>query len=56
VKIGGDIEVKVVDIKSDHVRLGFTAPQDVTVHRSEVWEQVNKIPLQHFTSDVPLEY
>jgi len=37
IKIGDDIEVTVVDVRGDKVRLGINAPSDVSVHRKEVW-------------------
>jgi carbon storage regulator len=33
----GEIEVKVVEVRGDKVRLGIEAPGDVPVHRREVW-------------------
>jgi cytosine deaminase len=39
VVIGCDIEVKVVDIRGDHVRLGFTAPRSMTIDRMEIFQQ-----------------
>lgn len=38
VMLGDDIEVMVVDIRGDKVRLGFRAPRSLPVHRREVWE------------------
>lgn len=35
--IGDAIEVKVLDIRGDRVRLGVIAPDDVTIHRKEVY-------------------
>lgn len=40
VRIGDDITVTVVDIRGDKVRLAFNAPQDVTVHRQEVYDAI----------------
>ena len=37
--IGHDIEVKVVDIRGDKVRLGFSAPPSVQVNRKEIFLQ-----------------
>lgn len=42
IKIGDDIEITVVDIRGDKVRLGITAPRSVTVHRKEVYEAIQK--------------
>ena len=40
--IGDDIEITVVDIRGDRVRLGITAPQSVSVHRKEVYEAIRR--------------
>lgn len=42
IKIGDDIEVTVVDIRGDKVRLGINAPKSVSVHRKEVYEAIQK--------------
>lgn len=38
--IGEIIEVIVVDIRGDKVRLGITAPKEIKVYREEVYERV----------------
>jgi len=38
--IGNGIEVRVVRIGKDGVRIGITAPPDVPVHRSEIYRLV----------------
>ena len=40
IMIGDDIEITVVDIKGDTVRIGIAAPRHVTVHRKEVYEAI----------------
>lgn len=40
--IGDDIVVTIVDIRGDKVRLGINAPQDVPVHRQEVFEAIKR--------------
>jgi carbon storage regulator len=42
IMIGDDIEVTVVDIRGDKVRLGISAPKAVAVHRKEVYEAIRK--------------
>jgi cytosine/creatinine deaminase len=39
VMIGDEVEVKVVDIRGDKVRLGFVAPANVAVDRKEIFHQ-----------------
>lgn len=38
--IDGGIEIVVVEIRGDKVRLGFNAPRDVSVHRKEVADAI----------------
>src|SRR6185437_2336372 len=40
--IGDDVEVTVVDIRGDKVRVGINAPRSVTVHRKEVYDAVKR--------------
>ncbi len=40
VMIGDEVEVCLLEIKGDKVRLGIRAPRSVTVHRKEVYEEM----------------
>lgn len=42
IMIGDDIEITVVDIKGDTVRLGISAPRAIAVHRKEVYEAIQQ--------------
>ncbi len=42
IMIGDDVEIVVVGIHGDKVRLGINAPRTVTAHRKEVWEAIRK--------------
>ncbi len=42
IMIGDHIEVTVVDVRGDKVRLGINAPTSVAVHRKEVYDAIKK--------------
>jgi len=54
--IGDDVEVVVLEVRGEQVRLGIKAPKDVTVHRKEIYEQIqdeNKGAADVRPEDVP---
>ena len=42
IMIGDEIEITVVDIRGDKVRLGITAPTRIAVHRKEVYDAIRQ--------------
>jgi carbon storage regulator len=42
IMIGDDVEVTIVDVRGDKVRLGITAPKNIPVHRREVYEAIKR--------------
>ncbi|MBP3889443.1 MAG: carbon storage regulator CsrA [Cellulosilyticum sp.] len=41
--IDGNIEITVLEIKGDKVKLGISAPCDKTIYRKEVYVQMSKV-------------
>lgn len=41
IMVGEDVEVRILNIQGNKVRLGITAPRSVPVHRKEVYEAIH---------------
>ena len=57
IMIGDGIEIRIVDIKGDQVKIGINAPKQVAVYRKEVYDEIiaqniaasgTSIDLSHF--------
>ncbi len=42
ITIGDDIEVIVLRAKGNQIRLGIKAPDDVEIHREEIYERIQQ--------------
>lgn len=42
VVIGDDIEITILGVKGNQVRVGVKAPRDVAVHREEILERIRR--------------
>lgn len=40
--IGDNIEVKIVEVKGEYVKLGINAPKEIPVHRREIYEAIQR--------------
>ena len=45
--IGDDVEITIVDVRGDKVRLGINAPREISVHRKEVYEAIQREKAQN---------
>lgn len=44
--IGNNIEVKVLAVRGEQVSIGFSAPDDVSIYRKEVYDAIQKENLE----------
>jgi carbon storage regulator (csrA) len=40
--ISDNIEIKIVEVRGEQVKLGITAPRDISVHRKEIYESIHE--------------
>ncbi|MDP4179497.1 MAG: carbon storage regulator CsrA [Bacillota bacterium] len=38
--IGDNIEITIVDVQGDQVRIGINAPKNITIHRKEIYQEI----------------
>lgn len=46
IMIGDDVEVVVVEVKGDQIKLGVRAPRSLSVHRAEVYNNMKEQNIQ----------
>lgn len=55
IMIGNDIEITILDVKGDQVKIGITAPKAIPVYRKEIYVQIQSVNKEAVDSDVSLE-
>lgn len=53
IMIGNDIEVTILDIRNDQVKIGIRAPKDVGIYRKEIYLQIQEENKQAVETEVP---
>ena len=49
--VGDDIEITILEIDRDHVKLGINAPKSVKVYRRELYEEIKKANTESIIKD-----
>jgi carbon storage regulator len=42
IKIGDDIEINVLSVKGDQIKLGINAPKNIEIHRKEIYVSIQE--------------
>lgn len=46
IMIGDDISVVILAVKGNQVRIGINAPNNITVHRKEIYEKIQSLQIE----------
>jgi len=56
--IGNDIEITILEVKGDQVKIGISAPKSIPIYRKEIYLQIkesNKEAAENITSEEVLK-
>lgn len=53
--INNDIEIVVLDVKGEQVKLGINAPKSIPIYRKEIYEQIQQANIEAVESDTTAE-
>ena len=53
--IGNEVEVTVLEIKGDQVKIGINAPKSIPIYRKEIYLQIQQSNKESIESEVNVE-
>lgn len=53
--IGNNIEITILEVKGDQVKLGINAPKSIPIYRKEIYIQIQEANKEAVTSDANME-
>ena len=54
VVIDGRIRVKIMRVEGDVVKIGIDAPADISIHRQEIYDEIQRSNKEAATTDQPI--
>ena len=54
IRIGSDVEIKILEIKGDTIKIGIVAPKNLSIWRNELFEEISAENLRAATRSVSL--
>lgn len=55
IMIGNGIEITILDIKGDQVKIGINAPKSVPIYRKEIYKQIQAANVEAAKTDVAVD-
>ncbi len=52
IMIGDEVRIVIVSVDRDQVKLGIEAPREITVHRSEVYDEIKQASAKRPASNI----
>ena len=51
--VGNNIEITILEVKGDQIKIGIKAPKDVPIYRKEVYEQIQQANKEAMVDQTP---
>ncbi len=55
IMIGNGIEITILDIKGDQVKIGINAPKSVPIYRKEIYKQIQAANVEAAKTEVAVD-
>lgn len=53
--VNNNVEITILEIKGDQVKVGISAPKSVPIYRKEIYLQIQESNKEAATSEIPVE-
>ncbi|MBR3103165.1 MAG: carbon storage regulator CsrA [Lachnospiraceae bacterium] len=51
--VGNNIEITILEVKGDQIKIGIKAPKEVPIYRKEVYEQIQQANKEAMAEQTP---